>query len=207
MNHEPQTIQLQRRESGSREIQSQGPKENAPSSIKAVGKAKKRPLKYCPRCRETKRTDSFYSDSHSTARAKLHGWCKACHSERGKTYREKHREKIRTWMRRYHAMNPALWKHAVLKNKYGISLDEFKQMVQRQKGRCAICKIRHRDMPKGKSRHTKFHVDHCHKTGRIRALLCFHCNRRLDVLATPKILRNSALYLEFHSSKKPSTNR
>jgi hypothetical protein len=57
---------------------------------------------------------------------------------------------------------------------YGITLEQYKEMDRRQGG-CAVC---------GRSGHTKhpLHVDHCHTTGRIRALLCAPCNTALGML-------------------------
>ena len=60
-----------------------------------------------------------------------------------------------------------------LRRKYGITLVDELQMLEEQKGLCRICK-RHQDVVK-----FKFHVDHCHKTGKIRGLLCNKCNQAL----------------------------
>lgn len=63
---------------------------------------------------------------------------------------------------------------AHLKRAYGISLDDYDQMLARQQGRCAICPA---DKPGGRGPH--WHVDHCHETGRVRGLLCARCNAML----------------------------
>lgn len=49
---------------------------------------------------------------------------------------------------------------------YGLSPEEHDRMLAAQNGACAICKT----IP------SKFHVDHCHLTGRVRGLLCPACN-------------------------------
>jgi hypothetical protein len=60
----------------------------------------------------------------------------------------------------------------LLKTNYpGFSLEQFELMVDVQGGLCACC---------GKA--SKLVVDHCHKTGRIRALLCHSCNTALGLL-------------------------
>lgn len=51
--------------------------------------------------------------------------------------------------------------------KHGISHEEYKAMEVSQDGRCAIC---------GRAPSTTFHIDHCHKTGMVRGLLCSACN-------------------------------
>jgi hypothetical protein len=58
---------------------------------------------------------------------------------------------------------------------YGLSREQYDDAVKRQHGRCVIC----RRKPDGKGRNGILHVDHCHRTGRFRALLCRNCNSGL----------------------------
>lgn len=58
------------------------------------------------------------------------------------------------------------------RRKYGLTLRQYEEMRRRQKNRCKIC----RRPPK---KHRRHNVDHDHKTGRVRGLLCFVCNHRL----------------------------
>ncbi|PWU53372.1 hypothetical protein DLE60_30830 [Micromonospora globispora] len=55
--------------------------------------------------------------------------------------------------------------------KYGISEDEWHQLLDGQGGRCAICRT---DVPGGRGE--SWHIDHCHVTSRVRGLLCHNCN-------------------------------
>lgn len=55
------------------------------------------------------------------------------------------------------------------KSKYGISLEDYNRLSEAQRGLCALC-LR-------PSMNKKLAVDHDHKTGRIRGLLCVVCNR------------------------------
>jgi hypothetical protein len=59
---------------------------------------------------------------------------------------------------------------AKLLRRYGITPEQLAKMVAAQGGCCAIC---------GNPFATTPHVDHCHRTGRNRGLLCFTCNIRL----------------------------
>ncbi len=61
----------------------------------------------------------------------------------------------------------------VLQKKYGITLKQWNALLKKQKGKCAIC-----GKLQSESKST-FHVDHSHKTGKIRGVLCGYCNRRL----------------------------
>jgi len=52
-----------------------------------------------------------------------------------------------------------------LQKKYGLSINDYDYYYHMQNGRCAIC-----------SKESKLYVDHNHKTGKIRELLCHSCN-------------------------------
>ncbi|RLD97123.1 MAG: endonuclease VII [Aquificota bacterium] len=59
-----------------------------------------------------------------------------------------------------------------LRRRYGIGIEDYDKMLKKQGGKCAICGIR----PKpGKH----LDVDHNHKTGRVRGILCRYCNSKL----------------------------
>ena len=65
-----------------------------------------------------------------------------------------------------------------LKRKYGITQEQFVEMAESQEWKCLLCGIK----PTSKRRNsngtdwTALHVDHCHKTGVVRGLLCQTCN-------------------------------
>lgn len=76
----------------------------------------------------------------------------------------------------------------LLKTKYNLSLLEYDNLLKVQNNSCAICL---RPSTPG----TNFHVDHCHKTNRIRGLLCHQCNWYLGLVdAEPDILRRLFMY-------------
>lgn len=78
-----------------------------------------------------------------------------------------------------------------LRAAYGITLDDYEDMLAGQGGGCAICKAVESG---GKGR---FHVDHCHEGGQIRGLLCTRCNTGLgQFLDDPDRLRAAIAYLE-----------
>ncbi|MER5933110.1 endonuclease VII domain-containing protein [Streptomyces sp. NPDC002054] len=73
-----------------------------------------------------------------------------------------------------------------LKRKYGITEAERDAMVRAQGGLCIIC-----------LRAPAAHVDHCHKTGRVRGVLCLNCNTGLGLLKeSPDRIRRAIQYLE-----------
>ena len=58
-----------------------------------------------------------------------------------------------------------------LKRKYGLTIDEYNAMLEKQEKSCAICG--------GVDPKKRLAVDHNHKTNEIRGLLCSHCNMGL----------------------------
>lgn len=76
-----------------------------------------------------------------------------------------------------------------LRNAYGITPEHYDEMFERQGGRCAIC-----EKPKTPKR--RLAVDHDHKTGKVRALLCTRCNPAIGYfLDDPQLLARAAVYL------------
>lgn len=79
-----------------------------------------------------------------------------------------------------------------MKNKYGLSLDDYDKLLIKQNGVCAICK--HKETKKGID---FLPVDHNHKTGKVRGLLCNACNWGIGHLKDDiEILENAIKYLK-----------
>lgn len=76
-----------------------------------------------------------------------------------------------------------------LKRYYGLSVEQYNLMLEVQNGICAICS---RTCHRGK----RLVVDHCHKTQRLRGLLCSNCNSGIGLLDdNPELLENASRYL------------
>jgi len=71
------------------------------------------------------------------------------------------------------------WRDVHLRRRYDITEADYNEMVERQQNLCAICKQPERNGYKGR---TELCVDHDHSTGKVRGLLCNHCNRALGLL-------------------------
>lgn len=101
--------------------------------------------------------------------------------------------------RRVYKMSLDAQRHYGRKRYYGITGEEYGAMLAQQKGVCAICSKPETAMLRGTPK--QMHVDHCHETDRIRALLCGSCNMMLGVAKDdPAILRAAADYLERHKA-------
>lgn len=78
---------------------------------------------------------------------------------------------------------------AYLKNAYGITEQEYRKLLRRQHGVCAICGAK----PKNQT----LAVDHDHETGKVRGLLCRSCNVALGCLKDDiRLLSAAIVYLE-----------
>ena len=83
-----------------------------------------------------------------------------------------------------------------LKKKYGLSTNAYKALVESQNYRCKICR---KYCFNAKNRVALF-VDHNHKTGKIRGLLCHSCNVLLGFADDcPVILLKAIRYLKENS--------
>jgi len=95
-------------------------------------------------------------------------------------YRAKNRDQLRKYdrqryaenrlirikkTREYRRLHPKRVRNTRLKSKYGLTLSQYQTMYRKQHGRCAIC-----------GQKSKLCVDHNHKTGVVRGLLCYQCN-------------------------------
>lgn len=122
--------------------------------------------------------------------------CKVCEHERKRIWRRNNLDKVNSRARQWTARNPDKVREKLLKDNYGMTLAEYDALLIRQKGLCAICKQPSKDMMKGKVK--ALAVDHDHKTGKIRGLLCKNCNVGLGSFAdSVKNLKEAITYLAY----------
>lgn len=121
---------------------------------------------------------------------------KAKIAEQKKAYYAANRAKIDAYRKKWRSKTPAYWRRSYLKTHYGLTPEQFQQMLQEQNGLCYIC---HRP-PTGKpvnGAEPSLHVDHNHLTGRVRRLLCGKCNQAIGLFdEVPDRVRAAAAYLE-----------
>lgn len=132
---------------------------------------------------------------HGVLRYKAGGACVTCSRESSKSrwrdtdeeWKKQRREKYATPEGRKDRRARSLMKN------YGMTIEQYDEMVKAQGGACAICQ----GEPSGSA--GRFHVDHDHATGKVRALLCHTCNVGLGSFKdSPDLLRIAGDYLEKH---------
>lgn len=144
--------------------------------------------KRCLKCH----ADKPLTDYHKRKRSKdgLQQWCKACHGKRVIAYQRCHPEIMRTRLRKWRAANPgktAVASKRYRAKKYGLTLEEHENMMAQT--RCEICG----------NEFDKLHTDHCHKTNKLRGMLCRGCNTGLGHFRDdPEILQAAIAYLQKH---------
>ena len=148
-------------------------------------------IRRCPKCNEVKSFTDF--------RTVKWGECKACTSavERDRYNNDpKRKEGLIRANKRWREKNPdqfnASVRNAKLIRQFGITAEQYDEMLASQSGGCAICR-------KTCSSGRRLAVDHDHATGKVRGLLCAKCNQGLGQFRDdPELLRVAMAYLETH---------
>jgi len=134
-------------------------------------------MQTCLRCKEEKPLTEFQRES--TRKSGYRGRCKSCEAETRKVPSTSYDTPQKAWRRH-------------IKAKFGITEDVYHELYANQNGRCAIC-----GTEDPSSKHGFFSIDHCHTTGKIRGLLCQHCNKGLGMFReSAKSLQEAVAYLQ-----------
>jgi len=165
--------------------------------------------KRCIKCGEEKPLAEF--GFHNRKKGQHRNMCKTCQSEwakkynkssRGKENREnwknKNAEKIKAYYELYRN-DPAKQKASKkyhrnywLRTKFGITAKDYGDMLAKQDGKCAIC-----GATESHSKGNRLCIDHDHKTGKVRGLLCHNCNVGIGNFKDSLLLFREAInYLE-----------
>ena len=108
---------------------------------------------------------------------------------------EKHKQHLADARAVANAKDPLWQRKAELVRNFGITLDTYNEMKDAQGGVCAICKQPETLSHKGTLR--SLAVDHNHKTGEVRGLLCGRCNRAIGSFKEDtEIMQSAVAYIE-----------
>ena len=115
-------------------------------------------------------------------------FCCACRAMREA---ESHRDRSRARRKNQSGLHQSNYN---LFANYGITKEEYERMEIETGGLCSICGLAPTG---GRNKHRKFAVDHDHKTGKVRGLLCWRCNSGLGCFAdSTERLSAAVRYLE-----------
>lgn len=123
--------------------------------------------KTCTGCKETKPATQQFWTPNQGGRGGWRSQCKICTNAKGRV-----RQKV--WGKKWHHRRRDGW----LQRNYGITSSDYERMLKAQGGTCGLCKS---PDPK-RAGQNYFSVDHCHKTGKVRGLLCTNCNTLIGLL-------------------------
>lgn len=136
----------------------------------------------CKRCKVEKPLSEYYKTTDRKSKHKT--ICKDCIKAEPLTSIRK--EKMKAYGRDYH-----------LKINYNLTREQHNKMLSDQNHKCAICGIDESLTVK-----KKLFVDHCHKTNKVRSLLCFSCNSAIGLMKESiEIFSNAILYINKHQAK------
>lgn len=96
-----------------------------------------------------------------------------------KKYKQDNPEIVKNTRRIYGINHKDRMKDRTLREKFNITLIQYNEMLAAQNNVCAICFQPEKSKAKNSDYLKNLSVDHCHTTGKIRALLCDICNRGL----------------------------
>jgi hypothetical protein len=164
-------------------------------------------MKRCKVCGEDKPLDDFYRANGM--RDGRRNDCKACNNAAKRARTAANPEANRERVKRWRVENPDRYREAQRRNKrsvsgrrrerdghlrrkFGITIEQYEEMLEAQGGRCAIC---------GREPHPtiSLHVDHDHVRGHLRGLICFDCNAGLGKFRDRRRLLAAAMaYLDAH---------
>ena len=112
---------------------------------------------------------------------------RAKHATYMREYRKRNPDAARLRDRIYRSRYPEKVRENNLKYGHGITPHDWDELNEQQGGVCAICGDRER------SRRGRLHIDHDHRTGKIRALLCSRCNCGLGAFGDDQSLMKLAI--------------
>lgn len=157
--------------------------------------------KICINCNEEKDVNLFYRRGGKENKQHYRSKCKECYHlsklknnsedfvKRREAYRKRKKERAILYRKRAEYNKQDKARDTSMKTKYNISLEDYNKMKNIQDNKCYICK-----------EESKLFIDHCHKSNKVRKLLCNDCNISLGRLRENKsTLENMIKYIEEHS--------
>lgn len=151
--------------------------------------------KCCTKCFEVKLVSEFNKRGEK-GNSRLRSHCKSCNYTYESTLKAKKKVHYKGQNDKYNVKNASkraqYYKDNKLKfrvAKYGITEEDYNQMVEAQGNSCKVCYRYFEEV----DRLSTPHIDHDHETGKVRGLLCLHCNSALGQLEDDEDIIESLL--------------
>ena len=170
------------------------------NNIFIPSKNDKRIIFCCPECRAEYRLKTGYMDNYYHCNLKkwkerqsMEEYKEAKNKARRLKYAtdEEYRNKHKNQVKEYQKTHKDIRLSQRIK-KYGLSANDYYKLLEKQNGECAICGT---DI--GDINGNRLYVDHNHKTGKVRGLLCSNCNFGIGSLKDSiELLKKAIIYLE-----------
>jgi hypothetical protein len=125
------------------------------------------PRRYCKRCREAEPAEGFYK--------KAGLMCRPCHITNVTARRAHRRVAFNAVEKARYQRDPAIRRRKQARV-YGLTPDQYEALFIRQAGVCAICRCPER------IKTASLCIDHDHKSGLVRGLLCRRCNAAIGLM-------------------------
>lgn len=140
--------------------------------------------KKCNVCLQDKPLTDFYPVTRGSEVRRT--YCKACFKSQIQKWKQQNPERYRETARRSNKKN---YLKRYLSFAYGLTLEQYHELYRKHNGKCAI--YRKQEVI------SRLSIDHDHKTGKIRGLLCRTCNSGIGLFQESKdLIQKAFLYLE-----------
>lgn len=134
--------------------------------------------KTCRVCEEALPVEHYHNKQHG--KYGKDSICKVCSKKKTYAYRQSEMSVLSKY---------TIARKSRLKSKYGLTLEDYEKLFEAQNGVCAICEKR-------EQQNKLLAVDHNHRTGAIRGLLCSLCNTAIGKLGDdPDLVKRALDYL------------
>lgn len=157
-------------------------------------------IKICYVCKQAKEVEHFGLANNSKGDDGRAAYCIDCSATL--TEREKAAIVTKLWRIRNKVKHDKQHKNYSLQKTYGISIDQYNEMLHEQNSVCAVCFEPSTVMRKDGRIHSLC-VDHDHRTGEVRSLLCHTCNTLLGhIEIDPARVQRLLSYLKLHKENQ-----
>ncbi len=126
--------------------------------------------------------------------------CRLCAYERNRSWEKRNKDKVKAQKRRTYLSHISQYQEDSILRQKKITKEEYYLLLEKQGDNCEICGKKETNV-RGDGTRSTLSIDHCHKTGKVRALLCRKCNTLIGLAyEDPIILERAAVFVRAHNA-------